>query len=106
MSLWIVTKHHALQTKIILIEKASKHGKKKKQNKTKQNKKQTNKQNKKSKPNTGKRNMNFGCRGIFGSTLGDNGEEETVNKIKILRKEWITEFPSHSKAKVHGLRVL
>ena len=45
MSLWIVTKHHALQTKIILIEKASKHGKKKK-NKTKQNKtknKQTNK---------------------------------------------------------------
>lgn len=50
--------------------------------------------------------MNFGCRGIFGSTLGGNGEEETVNKIKILRKEWITEFPSHSKAKVHGLRVL
>ena len=41
MSLWIVTKHHALQTKIILIEKASKHGKKKKQNKTKN--KQTNK---------------------------------------------------------------
>lgn len=50
--------------------------------------------------------MNFGCRGIFGSTLGGNGEEETVNKIKILRKEWITEFPSHLKAKVHGLRVL
>ena len=47
MSLWIVTKHHALQTKIILIEKASKHGKKKKKptNKTKQNK-QTNKQTK------------------------------------------------------------
>ena len=89
-----------------MIEKASKHGKNKtKQNKTKQNKTK-NKQNKKSKPNTGKRNMNFGCRGIFGSTLGDNGEEETVNKIKILRKEWITEFPSHLKAKVHGLRVL
>ena len=50
--------------------------------------------------------MNFGCREIFGSTLGGNGEEETVNKIKILRKEWITEFPLHSKAKVHGLRVL
>ena len=78
--------------------------KKKQTNKTKQNKKQTNKQ--KSKPNTGKRNMNFVCREIFGSTLGDNGEEETANKIKILRKEWITEFPSHSKAKVHGLRVL
>ena len=76
---------------------------KQKKNKTKQ---KTNKQNKKSKPNTGKRNMNFGCRGIFGSTLGGNGEEETVNKIKILRKEWITEFPSHLKAKVHGLRVL
>ena len=46
MSLWIVTKHHALQTKIILIEKASKHGQKKtnKQNKTKQ---KTNKQTKK-----------------------------------------------------------
>ena len=47
---WIFTKHHALQTKIILIEKASKHGKKKKKNQqTKQNKtnKQTNKQNKK-----------------------------------------------------------
>ena len=45
MSLWIVTKHHALQTKIILIEKASKHRKKKttKQNKTKQ---KTNKQTK------------------------------------------------------------
>lgn len=50
--------------------------------------------------------MNFGCREIFGSTLGGNGGEETVNKIKILRKEWITEFPSHLKAKVHGLRVL
>ena len=52
-SLWIFTKHHALQTKIILIEKASKHGKKKKQtNKTKQNKKKKNKQTNKIKKQT------------------------------------------------------